>query len=153
MLVYRIAKKKYAEDLSGEGARLYGGRWNHVSIPCVYTSDSIALAVLEFTVNADINVLPGSLSVVKIQIPDKDIKEFEIKDLPENWNKTPAPMETKDFGTALLKNLTYPVLKIPSVVIPEEFNYILNPRRKESKFFKIVSIKGFDYDKRIRAET
>ena len=144
MLVYRISKTKYANDLSGEGSRLNGGRWNHISIPCVYTSESIALAVLEFTVNVDINLLPDSLSIVTVQIPYKGIMEFGIKDLPDNWREIPAPIETKDFGSDLVKSLSYPVLKIPSVVIPDEHNYILNPLHKESKNFKIISIKDFD---------
>ncbi|MFZ1322732.1 MAG: RES family NAD+ phosphorylase [Ignavibacteria bacterium] len=150
MLVYRISKTKYANDLSGEGSRLNGGRWNHISIPCVYTSESIALAVLEFTVNVDINFLPDSLSIVTVQIPDKDVMEFDIKDLPDNWREIPSPIETKDFGTAFLKSLSSPVIKIPSVVIPDEHNYILNPLHKESKNFKVISVKNFEYDKRIR---
>ena len=150
MLVYRISRAKYANDLSGVGARLFGGRWNHLSVPCVYTSESIALALLEFTVNTDINFLPDSLSVVTVQIPDKGIIEFESKDLPVNWNEIPAPMETKDFGTGLLSKFSALIIKIPSVVIPYEFNFILNPPHKDSKDFKIVRVSDFKYDKRIR---
>ena len=119
-------------------------------MPCVYSSESRALSVLEFTVNVDLYFIPGSLSIVTVMIPDIDILEFGIKELPAKLREIPSPMETKDFGTALLKSLSYPVLKILSVLIPDEHNYILNPLHKDSKNFKVISVKNFDYNERIK---
>lgn len=150
MLVYRVGKAKYALDLSGEGARLYGGRWNHKLIPCVYTSGSRALAVLEYTVNANIDEIPRAMSLVTLEIPDSHILELRIADLPGNWQASPAPAETRDYGTALLKAAEWPVIRIPSAVIPAEFNYLLNPLHPERKSFRVVEVADFVYDVRIK---
>lgn len=150
MIVYRVSKTKYANDLTGEGARLYGGRWNNKLIPCIYTSENRALALLEYTVNVNIDDIPRALSYVTIEIPDKSILELSAADLPRNWKNIPAPSSTKQFGTNLLNAAKSPILKIPSTVIPEEFNYILNPKHVDSKKFKILEIKDFIYDVRIK---
>src|SRR6186713_2520811 len=102
MIVYRISKTRYANELSGEGARLNGGRWNNKLIPCIYTSESRALALLEYTVNVNIDEIPRALSFVLIEIPGKNILELTEKALPGNWKQSPAPTSTKQFGTRLL---------------------------------------------------
>jgi RES domain-containing protein len=149
MIVYRIGKTKYANDLSGEGARLNGGRWNHKLTPCIYTSESRALAVLEYTVNVNIDDIPRALSITTFDIPDKGIAVFAEANLPGNWRAIPAQSGSKDFGTALLK-ADAPVIKIPSSIIPEEYNYLLNPLHPDSRHFKIVDVKDFVYDVRIK---
>lgn len=148
MLVYRISKSQYVEDLEGTGAKLYGGRWNHIDTPCIYTSESMALAVLEYSVNINVNFIPRDLSIATFEIDDKHIKEFKIKKLPSDWRETPAPFSTKDFGTKQLKNAV-PILKIPSTVIPYEFNYIINPFFSK-KHFKLKKVQDFVYDLRIK---
>lgn len=150
MLVYRIGKTKHANELTGEGARLNGGRWNHKLTPCSYTSESRALALLEYSVNINIDDIPRTLSFTIIEIPDSNILELAIADLPGNWRESPAPPSAKDFGTALLKDAAYPIIKVPSVVIPEEFNYLLNPLHRDSANFKITAVKDFIYDTRIK---
>lgn len=150
MIVYRIGKTKHANDLTGEGARLFGGRWNHKLNPCIYTSESRALAVLEFTVNINIEEIPRALSIATIEIPTKAIQEITEAQLPGNWKQIPAPSSTKDFGTDLLRKSKSPIFKIPSSVICEEYNYILNPLHPESSHFKIIDIKDFIYDVRIK---
>lgn len=150
MTVFRISRSKYIKDLSGEGARLSGGRWNHKGIPCVYASESKALAVLEYTVNVNIDDIPRALSIATIEIPDSSILSVSIADLPGNWNEHPSPGETKDFGTQLLLAAKYSVIKIPSTVISSEYNYILNPLHRDGKLFKITETKDFIYDLRIK---
>lgn len=145
MLVFSVGRTKFSKDLSGEGARLHGGRWNHGLCPCIYTSESRALAVLEYTVNVHIEDIPRSLSVTTFEIRDAHIQAFSIADLPGNWTESPAPASTKDFGTNLLQAATAPVLKIPSAVIPREFNYILNPKHGDAKYFKILDVEDFLY--------
>lgn len=148
MRVYRIGKTKHANDLSGEGSKLFGGRWNHKSIPCIYTSESRALALLEYTVNINIEEIPRALSITSFEISSTGIKLITEDQLPGDWRSVPAKTSAKDFGSSLLK--TSEILKIPSSVITEEYNYILNPLHPNSNHFKIVDIRDFVYDVRIK---
>ncbi|WP_294821650.1 RES family NAD+ phosphorylase [uncultured Flavobacterium sp.] len=150
MVVYRIGRTKYAHDLTGEGARLHGGRWNHVLVPCVYTSQSRALSLLELTVNVNIDEIPRALSITTIELPDDAIKELALAELPGDWDHAPSPTSTKDLGSRLLKSVDFPILKIPSAILPQEFNYILNPLHPASAAFKIISVQDFVYDVRIK---
>jgi RES domain-containing protein len=151
MIVFRIGKAKFIYDLSGEGARLNGGRWNHILTPCVYTSESRALALLEYTVNVNIDDIPIDLSIAEIEIPDNDIEKLKEADLPEDWTQIPAPISAKDFGTQLLKTAPKAILKIPSSIIKKEFNFILNPNHPGSKNFRILAVEDFSYDIRIKS--
>ncbi len=150
MIVYRLSQSLYANDLTGEGARLFGARWNHKGTACLYTAASRALAVLEYTVNVNITSIPRALSMVTIEIPDVNHNNLAIAALPGNWTEAPAPGSTKDFGTALLTAAANPVIRIPSTVIPEEFNYLLNPLHADSRHNRIVDISDFVYDVRIK---
>ena len=150
MLVYRISKTKYATDLSGEGAKLYGGRWNNKLTPCIYTSESRALALLEYTVNINIDDIPRALSIITLDIPDEGVYELSQSQLPGDWKDVPAPSSTRDLGSNLLNEAQHVVIKIPSAIIANEFNYILNPKHPDSKDFKIRDIKDFVYDIRIK---
>ena len=150
MIVYRLSNTHYASDLTGEGARLNGGRWNHVGTPCLYTAESRALAVLEFSVNVSLSRMLRNLSMVQIKVPDK-ILALTIPQLPGNWKEAPAPAETKDFGTHMLLSGTHPVIRIPSTVISEEFNYLVNPNHPLSKACRVIAVTDFVYDVRIKA--
>jgi RES domain-containing protein len=150
MKVYRIGRTKFASDISGEGARLFGGRWNHKLTPCIYTSESRALALLEYTVNINIEEIPRALSITTFEILSAGIELITEDELPGNWKRSPAPSSTKDFGTHLLKTSTNSIFKIPSSVIPEEYNYLLNPLHVDAKHFKMVEIKDFIYDVRLK---
>jgi RES domain-containing protein len=150
MLVYRVGKTKYAHDLKGEGSRLWGGRWNNKMISCVYTSASRALAVLEYTVNINIDDIARALSIITIEIPDRKITVLNEADLPGNWKNSPAPSSTKDFGSKLLLAAEAPVIQLPSSILPDEYNYLLNPRHHDSEKFKIVNVADFVYDIRIK---
>jgi RES domain-containing protein len=151
MIVYRISSTRYAKDLSGEGARLYGGRWNHRLTACVYTSQSRALAVLEYTVNISEDDIPRALSIVALHIPDDTILEITESMLPGNWKESPVPASARDFGTRILKAMRHPVIKIPSAIIPQECNFILNPCHPGSTTFAIADIHDFVYDIRIKS--
>lgn len=150
MVVFRLCNTRYANDLTGEGARINGGRWNHIGTPCIYTSESRSLAVLEFSVNTNIARILRNLSMVRIQIPD-DIQQLGVSYLPGNWRDAPAPSSTKDFGTFLLNRAEHAIIKIPSAVIPEEFNYLINPMHPLITMSSIVDVKDFVYDIRIKS--
>src|SRR3954449_7625306 len=146
MIVYRISSRKYAEDLTGEGARLHGGRWNHKLTPCLYAAATRALAILEYSVNVNIDDIPRALSIASIEIPDDNILILQQAQLPGDWQQAPAPSSTKYFGTALLKQNQYLIIRIPSVVIPEEYNYLINPLHPEIRKVRIVEVKDCVYD-------
>jgi RES domain-containing protein len=152
MIVYRIGRTKYANDLTGEGARLNGGRWNHRLTSCLYTSENRALAVLEYTVNVNIDDIPRALSITTLEIPEDNILELKIVDLPGDWRAAPAPASTKDFGTRLLKKREFAVIRVPSAVIAWEHNFLLNPEHKESFKFSVVDIQDFVYDVRLKTK-
>ena len=150
MIVYRISKTMYAKDLNGVGARKYGARWNQPGYECLYTSESRALALLEFTVNTNINDIPRALSIVTIDLGKAGMQELKEAQLPGDWRAFPAPASTKKFGTLLLKAAKAAIIKIPSAIIPNEFNYILNPLHTKHKSFKIIDIADYAYDLRIK---
>lgn len=151
MIVYRIGKTKHSKDISGEGSKINGGRWNHISIPCIYTSESRALSLLEYTVNINISEIPRALSITTLEIPDSDILIINESLLPGDWKQAPVPSSTKDFGTYLLKNKKSLCIKIPSTVLTEEYNYIINPLHSNSRNIRIVDIKDLIYDLRIKS--
>ena len=151
MLVYRIGRAKWAQALDGEGSRIYGGRWNHIGTLCVYTSESRALAVLEYTVNTNIADIPRSLKISTIEVPD-DFLDHPVPSLPGDWKIAPAPASTKDLGTKSLNANTHSVLRFPSAILPQEFNYLLNPLHPNSKAFKVIDVQDFVYDIRIKTK-
>lgn len=146
-MVYRIGKKQFIEDLEGVGAKLYGGRWNQMGTACLYTSESRALAVLEYLVNVTIKHIPKQLSIATFEIDEKQLETPSLKNLPNDWQVIPASFTTKNFGTEMLQK-GVPGFKIPSAVIPDEYNYVLNPLAG-GRFFKLVEVKEFVYDVRI----
>jgi RES domain-containing protein len=150
MLVFRVGSTLYADDLSGAGARINGGRWNHVGVECLYTSESRALAVLEYTVNVNIHSIPRAISITTIDIGNLSVRELMESDLPGDWKKSPAPASTKNFGSKLIRKAVQAILKIPSSVISEEFNYVLNPTHVDFKKFRVLNISDFVYDVRIK---
>jgi RES domain-containing protein len=150
MNVYRLGKTKFAADLTGEGARLNGGRWNHVLTACLYTAESRSLAVLEYTVNVNIDDIPRALSLITLEIPDWSIDIFNEAQLPGDWKTAPAPASTRDFGTAWLKAAGNLVMKVPSTVVPEEWNLVINPLHPAIRECKIIDVKDFIYDVRIK---
>lgn len=148
MKVYRLTKTMYSNDLAGTGTKLFGGRWNHKDIACIYTAESRALAVLEYSVNTNIDYIPRALSMCVFEIDENQIQTIEELELPGNWRETPAPRATKDFGSERLEKGIL-ILRIPSLVIPDEYNYILNPTAKNSSF-KLIAKKDFVFDLRIK---
>jgi RES domain-containing protein len=150
MKVYRIAKTKYISDLSGTGARLYGGRWNNKGIGIIYTSETRALATVEYLVHVPLAMVPNNLCIATLETPD-DIaaKEILVPDLPGNWRSCPAPFELAQLGTSwALSNETL-LLRVPSVVVEHEFNVLINPSHPDIKHIIISYIENYSFDNRL----
>jgi len=146
MFVYRIAKKKHIEDLSGTGARLYGGRWNRKGIGLVYTSESRALALVEFLVNVPFSILPRKLCIAAVEIKDEiRPKEIPLEELPKNWGKFPAPQELAEIGSKWAVSNESLALRVPSAVVPHEFNILLNSSHPDIRHVAIADVVAFDF--------
>lgn len=127
MNAYRLAKPVYAQDLSGTGARLYGGRWNPAGVPCLYSSENRALAALEVLVHADEHTLKLPFKLITLNISEEHlIYKPALDELPSVWANYPFTQETQFFGQHLLNAQHYLGFYVPSVVMPYEYNLILN---------------------------
>lgn len=147
MIVYRLSKSKYAGDLSGKWAELAGGRWNSKGISVVYTSESKALATLEIAVHTSLTNIPSDFCIVSIEIPNDSIKTPDIKKFPIDWGNVPSKVATQKYGDQFVYDNNFIALKVPSAVVPGDFNYIINSRHKDIGLVKIVDISSFPCDK------
>lgn len=150
MIVYRIAKTKHINDLSGVGARLYGGRWNRKGIAMVYTSETRSLATVEYLVHVPLAMVPDDISIATIEIPEDIIpKEVSISELTTHWRTFPAPNELAELGTRwALSNETL-LLRVPSAVVEHEFNILINPSHHDIKRIAVSHIEAYRLDKRL----
>lgn len=151
MLLYRIGATKYANDMTGEGARLNGGRWNHVGMPCIYAGESRSIVLLEYSVHVSIHNIKRALSFTTFFVPDGTVTELKIADLPGNWKSFPHPKETRDLGNKLLIKNKSLIIKIPSVIVEEEFICLINPNHPSIKKAEVRSVTDYAYDVRIKS--
>ena len=152
MVVYRISSSTYADDLSGVGAGLYGGRWNPIGMNVVYTSGSISLASLEYLVHNFHILNTKNVALVKIEIEDDlPIYELDEDDLPFDWQeKTYTPQSTQNIGRDVFESNKHYLLKVPSAIVPNEYNVLLNPRHEVHINTQIVeTIDPFVIDERL----
>lgn len=151
MQVWRIVpKRRYSQAFTGEGARLYGGRWNPSGIRVVYTSATLSLAALEYFVHVSKETRPDDLVSVSLEIP-KNVRMERVSEskLPSNWRLYPAMDELKEIGKKWIKNGAAAVLTVPSAVIPQELNYLINPDHADFKKMKISKPIAFNLDERM----
>lgn len=148
MIVYRISNPAYSNDLSGTGAKMYGARWNSKGISMLYTTEHISLALLEMLVHTHLNDFSIPLELIYIHLPDNSsIQEVQLSKLKANWI---SDIEYSRFiGDEFIKSRKHLALKIPSAVIQEEYNYLINPVHPDVKKIKINEIKSFRPDKRL----
>ena len=153
MIVYRITKKEHSA-LDGMGG-LYGpGRWHKKGNLVIYTSEHASLAAWEKIVHVtSFENLPKNLLLVKIELPEGiEIQSVPQKVLVKGWNSYPFALETVDYGTSFLQKKEHLALKVPSVIIPDEFNIILNPLHPDIRNCKVVSTIPFVFDQRVSKE-
>ena len=150
MLVYRLSLTIYAKDISGEGSRLFGGRWNKPGTGCIYTAESRALTVLESLVRDTIDTNPHGLSIITFDVPDENVLVLKQGQLPDGWNAVEVSEVTQNFGSAIIAKGEHLMIGVPSVVIPQEYNYIINPAHVAIKSLKIKNISNFSFDTRLK---
>lgn len=150
MLVYRITGKKYASNIFGTGAAIFGGRWNKKGTPVLYTGESKEIALLETIVHTPPMLVPD-LDILTLEIPDNSITEIRIVDLPSNWIDYPAPSILAEIGENWVKKGETIALKVPSCIIHSACNYILNCRHSEYNKVKLIEHKNFHFDSRLNS--
>jgi RES domain-containing protein len=127
LTAWRVVKQRFAAAaFDGEGARLFGGRWNSAGRPVVYTAATTSLALLEILVNADAGLLPHYVTI-PVTFDERLVERVAPEDLPEDWRTYPAPFALKRIGDAWLDSARSCALRVPSAVVPHESNYLLNP--------------------------
>lgn len=152
MLVYRICKQAYATDLSGTGAGLYGGRWNPKGINLVYTAGSTSLACLEYLVHNFHVMMKQEICLSEILVSGNSaIEAVSLNDLPADWQtKSYTPLSTQTIGFNFFHRAKAYALKVPSAIVTNEFNYLLNPFHPDHKQTSIhQQITPFTIDERL----
>lgn len=152
MLLYRIAQAAHAADLNGEGARIHGGRWNPAGIAVVYTSETVALAVLELLANVPHHLIAvGDFRKIVIEVPDTaKIRVVEPVDLPDGWNRFPHPPSLAGIGSAWAASGDALLLKVPcAVTIGNGYNYLINPLHPQASAVRVVANDRFTFDARV----
>lgn len=154
MKVYRIEREKYLKTtLSGIGASMVKGyRWNSLYTRLVYTAESRALATLEVSVHLDLSEdLPLDRYYVEIDIPDDlTMLEVSLEDLPDDWNAKPPTITTQTIGDDFVLGNEAAVLKVPSSIVPQEFNYLINPSHSDVSRISITNITPMTFDARFQ---
>jgi RES domain-containing protein len=140
-LWYRVSKKQWREQaFSGEGGLYTNGRWNPKGVRVVYSSSSISLAALEWLSHQGVKTISTAWVKLSIEVPDHEIIKYDAKSLPVGWNKIPDSNISKDFANEVLFKPNRLAIAVPSVVIPEEWNLILNPSHPLMPGLKTVDL-------------
>ncbi len=149
-MLYRVSRSKYAKDLSGKGARLGGGRWNHKGTAVIYTAENRSLAAMEALVHMMSPDFLIGRKMVSIGLPASIVpKGIDVASLPKDWRKYPPALILASLGTTWARSGESLLLRVPSAVIPHEFNILINPAHPDMKSVKVVAIEDFVYDERL----
>ncbi len=151
MKVFRLCRAPF-RALDGEGARLYGGRWNNPGRAVIYTSGTLALAALEYLVHVDAAGAPADLVAMTIEFPDDlEVESVPAASLPNGWERAMSWTACQAIGDAWLASGRAFGLRVPSAAIPEESNVLLNPRLPGARRLRVVAERPFAYDPRLLA--
>ncbi|TVP51172.1 MAG: RES domain-containing protein [Gemmatimonadales bacterium] len=146
---WRLAREPF-QELDGEGARLYGGRWNSVGTPVVYASGTLSLAVLEMLVHVDPEDLPRDLVALRVEVAGK-VSSHRVRpeELPDDWAEVPGHPACRELGDEWLANGKSLLLRVPSAIVWEEENVLVNPRHPEAEKLQVASVRPFRFDARL----
>ena len=151
MVLWRISKRQYALDRIGVGAMKTGGRWNSIDVPIIYTGMNVEIAALEKLVHIS-DEMPDDLVLTSITLPDDASLYWEvpIKALPKDWSDMPSSTAAEQFGNHFIHEGKYLGIIVPSAVIPEGRNMLLNPNHPQFKHAEYNVIRDFKYDSRLK---
>lgn len=150
MKLFRIAKKQYINDFSGDGARLYGGRWNKRGTNMLYFSTSLALSTLEILVHFNQDQMPNDLCYVEVEIPEKSVNfKPDLSEVEAHLRENPPHFSTKQFGTNWAQINEELALAVPSAILPIEYNIIVNPSHKSFSKLKTITTAKLELDTRL----
>ncbi len=148
MIVYRISTEEFKDDISGNGAAINGSRWNSIGVRLLYSSQYISLCILESLVHLKYNYLPTSHYLLKILLPEEEQNyELPLKIIRDNWQQD--FVFTQWMGDQFITTNQSLVLKVPSAIVPQEHNFLVNPLHKDFKKIKIISSELLNLDKRL----
>lgn len=146
---WRLTKTRYLETAwDGEGARRSGGRWNSPGTAVVYLSATLSLALVEVLVHLSSGVLPA-YTAVPVEFDDSLAEGLRAEELPARWKHHPALPETRVIGDDWVRDARSAVLRVPSVVVPVEFNYVVNPAHRDFARVRIGAAMPFPFDPRL----
>ena len=147
---YRIIQKQFAKSaFTGAGARLFPGRWNTAGTPVVYTSGSVALATLEMLVHLNSDADLFEYCLFRVEMPADTIEVVPPKKLPAGWDLDSPPEPAREFGDLWARSLRTVALRVPSAVVPHDFNYLLNPIHPDFAKVKLGRPHKFTFDPRL----
>lgn len=149
MELWRITREAYTA-LDGEGARLYGARWTPRGTPAIYAASHLSLAALEYLVHIDAEDAPDDLVALRIGVPD-DVTEpaCATASLPADWRRTPSPPQCQAIGAEWAGRRERLLLRVPSVLVPEESNVLVNPMHPDADRVRLIGSRAFTYDVRL----
>lgn len=149
--MWRLSKASYAQTaLSGRGSALRAGRWHARGRPVVYAASSASLALLETLVHVDrTDLLQVAYVTVALDIPEALVERVAAEDLPANWRAWPHSASTRVLGTAWFDERRSAALVVPSVVVPREWNVLLNPTHPDFRHVRVSAPEPFPVDPRL----
>ncbi len=146
---WRIIRPAHAAmAFDGEGARRYGGRWNSIGTPVVYVAESQSLAVLEMLVHLGADAANQYL-VIPVEFEDKYVDTLPLSALPKDWMTEPAPLTTQSLGDNWVAGMSNVLLKVPSKIVRDEHNYLINPNHPSFCKITIGKLQNFVMDPRL----
>ena len=147
---WRIVSAPYQDKAyTGEGAQIHGGRWNSKGVAVVYVAGSLALASIEMIVNLPAPKLLQKYVRISAQISTDLVSDLSEADLPEDWNSRPISPTTRAIGDLWVKKERSAVLRVPSIVVPDEYNYLLNPAHADFAKIQIGKPIVYYFDPRL----
>lgn len=148
---WRIVKTRRAADaFDGEGARKFGGRWNSPGTPMIYTASSQSLAALEMLVHLKSSQILDSYSVFPVTFDEGLVEVVDHGRLPSEWRRAPVPAAVQAIGDEWVEQGRSAVLRVPSVVVPAEWNYLLNPAHADFAAITLGLAAPFEFDPRLK---
>jgi len=147
---WRLLKRRFTKHaFDGEGARLYGGRWNSPGTAMTYCSATASLAVLEIFANLNRSELAEDYVLISCSFPESLVEVVESDVLPRDWRRSPGPIALQALGDEWIRNGRSAVLAVPSAIIEHEMNYLLNPAHADGHRIKRSRPESFTFDLRL----